>query len=220
VIITIVNQKGGVGKTTTAVNLSYLISKTSKCALIDLDPEGGSTVSFGLRRELRDLPLFTYYVNIFGLDLYPSHIGLLKAELNGNVEEVKKSLYNLSNSYDIVVVDTPPNLGTLSISAMLTADKIMAPVTPQPLVIEASRNLDFRLQTIKKKAKAFTNFSKKPIELNLQNIEFLPLAIPSSKIFVEASKLGIPALRYEEVKIKDKKIRKYFEELFKAILNE
>ncbi|MEM0174109.1 MAG: ParA family protein [Sulfolobaceae archaeon] len=219
-ILTVVNQKGGVGKTTVAVNLAYLSSKTKKTALIDLDPEGGATISFGMRRNIREIPFLSFSVNLFGIDIFPSNISLIKLEVSGNIEDITRSLQEVSKEYEVVIIDTPPNFGKLSVSGMIVADKILAPVTPHPLVIEASKNLDYRLYTLKKKAISLTNMSRKPIEIKLQNIQFLSICIPSSKLFIEASKLGVPALRYEEVKMRVHKLRNIFEELLKVITNE
>ncbi|AWR96456.1 AAA family ATPase [Acidianus sulfidivorans JP7] len=217
-IVTVINQKGGVGKTTTAVNLSYVLSKSKNTALIDLDPEGGTTTSFGMKRDKKEYPLGGKSVNIFNVEVFPAHLGLLKLELNGEIDDVVNSLKNIANNYDILVIDTPPNLGTLAVSSMIAADKIISPVTPQPLAIEAAKNLDSRLQSIGKKAIGFTNLSNKSISIDLQAVSFTNIHIPQSRLFVEASRLGVPAVRYEEIRLKKPKLSRFFEELAKVTL--
>ena len=216
-IITVINQKGGVGKTTTSVNLAYTLAKTKNTALIDLDPEGGATISFGLKREKKDYPLGGKSVNIFNVELFLSHIGLLKIELNGDIESTVSSLKKIAESFDFLVVDTPPNLGTLSVSAMMAADKILTPITPQPLVLEAAKNLDSRLSSLHKSAIAFTNMSKKPVNVELSSVKSIDLAIPQSKLFSEASRLGVPAVRYEEFRVKRPKFSELYEQLAKVV---
>ncbi|MCQ4385107.1 MAG: AAA family ATPase, partial [Sulfolobales archaeon] len=102
-IITVVNQKGGVGKTTTSVNLAYLLAQRSNVALIDLDPEGGSTVSFGIRRDKKELKLGEKSVNIFNIEFFPAHVGLLNLELSGDVEAVAQGLKEIAKGFDITV---------------------------------------------------------------------------------------------------------------------
>ncbi|MFP3162236.1 chromosome partitioning protein ParA [Acidianus hospitalis] len=217
-IITVINQKGGVGKTTTAVNLSYVLSKSKNVALLDMDPEGGSTTSFGMKREKKELEIGSKSVNIFNVEVFPAHLGLLKAELNGDVEDVVNKIKETAKNFDILVIDTPPNLGTLAVASMIAADKILSPVTPQPLALEAAKNLDGRLQSLNKKALAFTNLSNKAISLELSSVQFLNIHIPQSRLFIEASRLGVPATRYEEVRLKKPKLSHFFEELAKVTL--
>lgn len=217
-IITVINQKGGVGKTTTSVNLAYVVSKTKNVGLLDIDPEGGTTTSFGMKRERKELPLGSKSVNIFNVEVFPAHLGLLKLELNGDINEIVNIIKEISKNFDILVVDTPPNLGTLAVSSMLAADKIISPVAPQPLALEAIKNLDSRLQSLGKIAIAYTNFSKKATNLDLKNVKFVNIAIPQSRLFIDASRLGVPASRYEEIRTKRLKISKYFEELAKVTL--
>ncbi|ACP46459.1 Cobyrinic acid ac-diamide synthase [Sulfolobus islandicus Y.G.57.14] len=217
-IVTVINQKGGVGKTTTSVNLSYYLSKEKKTGLLDLDPEGGATISYGMKRELKELPLGEKSVNIFNVEVFPAHIGLLKLELNGDVEEISNKIKEIGKQFDFLVIDTPPNLGTLAISAMLVADRIVSPVTPQPLALEAIKNLDSRLKSIGKNAYSFTNFSKKVVKLdNLSSVKFTEIIIPPSRLFIEASRLGVPALRYEEVRLRKPKLVIYYQKLAKVI---
>ncbi|MEM4041563.1 MAG: ParA family protein [Saccharolobus sp.] len=218
-IITVINQKGGVGKTTTSVNLAYYLSKTKKAALLDLDPEGGATVSYGMKREMRELELGEKSVNIFNVEVFPAHIGLLKLEINGDVDEISNKVKEIAKKFDYLVIDTPPNLGTLAISAMLVADKILSPVTPQPLAIEAIKNLDSRLKSLQKSAISFTNFSKKTVKIEgLSAIKFTDITVPLSRLFIEASRLGVPALRYEEVRMKKPKLVNYYQQLAKVII--
>jgi chromosome partitioning protein len=217
-IVVVINQKGGVGKTTTSVNLAYTLAKWKNVALLDLDPEGGATVSFGMKREKKEYPLGGKSVNIFNVEVFLSHIGLLKLELNGDIESVVSSIKKISESFDVLVIDTPPNLGTLSVSAMMAADKIVTPITPQPLAIEAVKNLNSRLNSLKKNAIAFTNMSKKSVSIDLSSVKSIELSIPQSKLFSEATRLGVPAVRYEEFKVKKPKISELYERLGKIVL--
>ncbi|MCG2909870.1 MAG: ParA family protein [Sulfolobus sp.] len=217
-IVVVINQKGGVGKTTTSVNLAYTLAKWKNVALLDLDPEGGATVSFGMKREKKEYPLGGKSVNIFNVEVFLSHIGLLKLELNGDIESVVSSIKKISESFDVLVIDTPPNLGTLSVSAMMAADKIVTPITPQPLAIEAVKNLNSRLNSLKKNAIAFTNMSKKSVSIELSSVKSIELSIPQSKLFSEATRLGVPAVRYEEFKVKKPKISELYERLGKIVL--
>lgn len=217
-IITVINQKGGVGKTTTSVNLAYTLAKTKNTALIDLDPEGGATVSFGIKREKKDYPLGGKSVNIFNVEMFPAHIGLLKVELNGDIESTVSTLRKIAESFDYLVIDTPPNLGTLSVSAMMAADKIVTPITPQPLVLEAAKNLDSRLVSLNKKAFAVTNMSKKAVNVDYSAVKSIDITIPQSKLFSEATRLGVPAVRYEEFRVKKPKLGSLYEKLAKMVI--
>lgn len=218
-IITVVNQKGGVGKTTTSVNLAYLLAQRSNVALIDLDPEGGSTVSFGIRRDKKELKLGEKSVNIFNIEFFPAHVGLLNLELSGDVEAVAQGLKEIAKRFDITVIDTPPNLGTLAVAAMIAGDRILTPITPHPLAIQVTKNLGERLASLGKVAYAVTNMSNKPVNVNVESIKSLEIAVPQSKLFIEASRLGVPALRLEEFKTKRPKLQAVFENVAKVIMS-
>jgi chromosome partitioning protein len=219
VIITVVNQKGGVGKTTTSVNLAYILAQRSNVALIDLDPEGGSTVSFGIRRDKKELKLGEKSVNIFNIEFFPAHVGLLNLELSGDVEAVAQGLKEIAKGFDITVIDTPPNLGTLAVAAMIAGDRILTPITPHPLAIQVTKNLGERLASLGKVAYAVTNMSNKPVNVNVEGLKSLEIAIPQSKLFIEASRLGVPALRLEEFKTKRPKLQAVFENVAKVIMS-
>ena len=218
-IVTVVNQKGGVGKTTTSVNLAYVLSKTHSVALLDLDPEGGSTASLGIRRSKAELKLGERSVNVQGIELFYAHVGLLNLELSGEVESIVQGIKELSKSFDYLVIDTPPNLGTLSLSAMMAGDKIVVPVTPHPLTLEVTKNLGERLASLKKQAIAFTNMSTKPVQVEFDTVKSTEIFVPPSKLFTEASRLGVPAVKYEEVRTKKPRIAPAFEALAKVVVS-
>lgn len=216
-ILTVINQKGGVGKTTTSVNLAYVLSRRKRVALMDLDPEGGATTSLGMRRDKGEFSVGGKSVNLFNMDVYMSHVGLLKEEMSGDVEEVSGVIKKIGEGYDVLVIDTPPNLGTLSVSAMVASDRVLAPVMPQFLSLEAVKNLGSRLQSLGKFAYAFTNAGKRPISLEAESVKFLDISVPLSKLFQDAVRLGVPAVKYEEVRIKRGKLGSTYEQLGKLV---
>jgi len=153
-IITIANQKGGVGKTTTTCNLgSALAAQGYRVLLVDLDPQANLTMSFGIERpdELPismhdiltlvmdgdDLPEPSQYI-IQGnkLDIIPCNINLAVTEINlrnemGGERTLTELLEPLRTNYDYIIIDTNPYLGMLTINALGACDEVIIPVSPQ-----------------------------------------------------------------------------------------
>ncbi|ADL52071.1 ParA family protein [Clostridium cellulovorans] len=167
-VISIVNQKGGVGKTTTTLNLGYALSQMGKkVLLIDFDPQSSLTVCFGydntdniqttiynlmaLAIEEKNLPSKEDYIISMGnLDLIPCNLELSAIEVAlVNVmsrEQVLRSIIDeIKDGYDYVIIDCSPSLGMLTINALAACDSVMIPVTPQYL---SAKGLELLLRNI------------------------------------------------------------------------
>ena len=164
-IVVIANQKGGVGKTTTAINLSAACAlQGKKILLIDLDPQGNSSLSFvdgsavtGSAYELfTDLSQpwenFIYKTKIKKLDIVPSKISLakLEAKLVGDFDAIfrlKDRLEKIRSSYDLIFIDTPPTLGIITVNALVAATHVLIPIQSSYFALEGTDDL---LETIEK----------------------------------------------------------------------
>jgi len=164
-IIVIANQKGGVGKTTTAINLAAGIAAQKKrVLLLDLDPQSNSTLSFlepgsvnGGSYELfaepsRPATELVYETAVPKLSIVPARISLakLEAKLIGDFDaafKLRDRLESLKSEYDVILIDTPPTLGILTVNALVAADHVIIPIQSSYFALEGTDDL---LETIEK----------------------------------------------------------------------
>jgi chromosome partitioning protein len=158
-ILALVNNKGGVGKTTTAVNLSAaLVGKDRQVLLIDLDSQGSASLSLGVSRtdlhpSSADVLLDGVAIRnalrstlVDGLDLLTGSMELANADLflsevSGREGQLKMALHPIQQDYDFIILDCPPSLSLLSINALVAVDAFIVPVSPQYLALEGLVNL-------------------------------------------------------------------------------
>jgi chromosome partitioning protein len=164
-IVVIANQKGGVGKTTTAINLSAACALQGKrVLLIDLDPQGNSSLSFveSERIDGSAFDLFTdmqkswedfiYSTAVKKLDIVPARINLakLEAKLVGDFDAIfrlRDRIEQIRSKYDLIFIDTPPTLGLITVNALVAASHVLIPIQSSYFALEGTDDL---LETIEK----------------------------------------------------------------------
>ncbi len=160
-VISIANHKGGVGKTTTTVNLAGGLAKAGyKVLMIDMDPQANATTSLGLPKQEQSI----YQVLMFqdeiakavmplsSIDIIPSSIHLAGFEKNSEVGKefiLQESLSTLRTQYDYVLIDCPPSLGALTISALTASDYVVIPLQPEFLSLQGMTEFIKILRTVK-----------------------------------------------------------------------
>ena len=165
-IIAIANQKGGVGKSTTAINLSAcLAEKGEKVLTIDMDPQGNTTSGLGVDKEslentVYELILGESSVNnciielpIKNLSIIPSNVNLAGAEIEliGMEEKeyiLKKVIDQIKDSYDFILIDCPPSLNLLTINAMTTAKSVLVPIQCEYYALEGLAQLMHTIELV------------------------------------------------------------------------
>lgn len=167
-IISIINQKGGVGKTTTAVNLAACLAyKGKKTLIVDCDPQGNATSGFGINKEEIELSVYdclidsknvekaiikTKYRN---LSIIPSAPGLSAAEIELASEErreyiLSEALNKVKDNYDYVIIDSPPALGMISINILTASNSVLIPIQCEYYALEGLTQLIASIRNIKK----------------------------------------------------------------------
>ena len=157
--IVICNQKGGTGKTTTAVNLSAALADLGKkIVLVDMDPQGNSTSGVGVNKNEIKNSAYEVLLNkvqasnailktsITNLELIPCNIHLTGAEIElvgvlSRETRLKKALSDIKDSYDYIIIDSPPSLGLLTLNALVAADSILIPIQCEFYALEGVSQL-------------------------------------------------------------------------------
>lgn len=163
-IVAIANQKGGVGKTTTAVNLSACLAEQGKrVLLVDADPQGNSTSGLGMKKEGDEYSIYDVLINevpvdsatrdtmIETLKLLPAHISLAGAEVElvnmlAREQVLKSALHATKQRFDYVFIDCPPSLGLLTLNALTAANTLLVPIQCEFYALEG---LSLLMNTVK-----------------------------------------------------------------------
>lgn len=230
-IIAVANQKGGVGKTTTAINLSACLAEKGKKVLtVDVDPQGNTTSGLGINKneaentiyelmigecEIKDCIVETEIENV---SVIPSNVNLAGAEIELiGIEEkeyiMKKSIEQVRDNYEFIIIDCPPSLNTLTVNAMTTADTVLVPIQCEYYALEGLTQLIHTINLVKKRLNpsleiegvVFTMFDART-NLSLQVVEnvkgnlkqnIYKSIIPRSVRLAEAPSHGLPINIYD-----------------------
>ena len=168
-IIAIANQKGGVGKTTTAINLSACLAESGQKVLtVDFDPQGNATSGLGIEKGEIDKTVYDLLVGECdieeclisnmqeNLDLLPSNVDLAGAEIELLEIENKESLLKtylskIQNNYDFIIIDCPPSLNLLTINALTAANTVLVPIQCEYYALEGLNQVLKTVNLVKKK---------------------------------------------------------------------
>lgn len=166
-VIAISNQKGGVGKTTTAINLSACLAEKGKKVLtIDMDPQGNATSGLGIDKDKVENTSYKLLLGettieestvssiMEGVSVIPSERGLAGAEIELiGIEKkeyiLKREVDKVKENYDFIIIDCPPSLNTLTVNAMTTADTVLVPIQCEYYALEGLSDLMYTIELVK-----------------------------------------------------------------------
>ena len=165
-IVSIANQKGGVGKTTTSINLSNVLAKKGKkVLLIDADPQGNATSGVGVDKDqqfsvydvlIEDIEIENTLqkTKVKNLDLCPSNINLAGAEvqlvgMENREHRLKQKLDNIKDEYDFIIIDCPPSLGLVTLNAFTASDSVLIPIQCEYYALEGLGQLLNTIELVK-----------------------------------------------------------------------
>ena len=167
-VISIVNQKGGVGKTTTTVNLSaYLAQHGEKVLVIDMDPQGNATSGYGFDKSALETSVYDLLVNDTpiteviqstnreNIDMCPTNINLVGAEVElvsamSRETILKRAVDTISENYDFILIDCPPSLGLLTLNALAASTDVIVPIQGEYYALEGLTQLIDTINLVRK----------------------------------------------------------------------
>ena len=221
-IIAIANQKGGVGKTTTAINLSSCLAEAGKKVLtIDLDPQGNMTSGLGVDKNELENTVYELMLDecsikesmadtvVEGMKIIPSNVNLAGAEielLGINEKEyiLKNAVDYIRDDYDFIIIDCPPSLNMLTINAMTTADSVLVPIQCEYYALEGLSQLIHTIDLIIDGVvftmyDVRTNLSNQVVENVKENLDtkIYETLIPRNIRLAEAPSHGLPINMYD-----------------------